>query len=52
MGWKRGISGYVYQTVPIAIHAWLSHPENYHNAVLAVIKCGGDTDTTPCTNNK
>ncbi len=46
MGWKRGISGYVYQTVPIAIHAWLSHPENYHDAILAVIKCGGDTDTT------
>jgi ADP-ribosyl-[dinitrogen reductase] hydrolase len=46
MGWKRGISGYVYQTVPIAIHAWLSHPENYRDAVLAVIKCGGDTDTT------
>lgn len=46
MGWKRGISGYVYQTVPIAIHAWLSHQENYRDAVLAVIKCGGDTDTT------
>ena len=46
MGWKRGISGYVYQTVPIAIHAWLSHPENYRDAILAVIKCGGDTDTT------
>ncbi len=46
MGWKRGISGYVYQTVPIAIHAWLSHQENYHDAILTVIKCGGDTDTT------
>jgi ADP-ribosyl-[dinitrogen reductase] hydrolase len=46
MGWKRGISGYVYQTVPIAIHTWLSHQENYHDAILAVIKCGGDTDTT------
>jgi ADP-ribosyl-[dinitrogen reductase] hydrolase len=30
----------------MAIHAWLSHQENYRDAILAVIKCGGDTDTT------
>jgi ADP-ribosyl-[dinitrogen reductase] hydrolase len=46
MGWQRGVSGYVYQTVPIAIHAWLSHQQDYPAAILQVIKCGGDTDTT------
>jgi ADP-ribosyl-[dinitrogen reductase] hydrolase len=45
-GWQRGISGYVYQTVPIAIHTWLSHQQDYSTAILEVIKCGGDTDTT------
>jgi ADP-ribosyl-[dinitrogen reductase] hydrolase len=45
-GWQRGVSGYVYQTVPIAIHAWLSHQQDYATAIIEVIKCGGDTDTT------
>jgi ADP-ribosylglycohydrolase len=45
-GWKRGVSGYVYHTVPVALHAWLSHPHDYAQAVQAVILAGGDTDTT------
>ena len=40
------ITGYVYQTVPVAIHAWLRFPNDYRSAVLGVIDCGGDTDTT------
>ena len=40
------VSGYVNQTVPVAVHAWLSFPDDYKSAVLAVIRCGGDTDTT------
>ena len=40
------VSGYVYQTVPVALHAWLCSPRDYRRAVLAVIHCGGDTDTT------
>jgi len=42
----RGISGYIYRTVPAAIHAWLSHPGNARAAVLEIVHCGGDTDTT------
>ncbi len=42
----RGVSGYVYQTVPIAIHAWLRHQHDYRAAIEDVIRCGGDTDTT------
>ena len=40
------VSGYVYQTVPVALHAWLCFPRDYRRAVLAGVHCGGDTDTT------
>ncbi|MFO1003577.1 MAG: ADP-ribosylglycohydrolase family protein [Planctomycetaceae bacterium] len=40
------VSGFVNQTVPISIHAWLSHPEDWERAVQSVIRCGGDADTT------
>jgi len=43
---QRGVSGYIYHTVPAVIHAWLSHPEDLLPALKAVIRCGGDTDTT------
>ena len=46
IGAGEHVSGYVNQTVPIVIHAWLSFPSEYRSAVLAVIRCGGDTDTT------
>jgi len=46
LGCGRGVSGYVYRTVPVVLHAWLSHPRDYRQAVTAVIRCGGDTDTT------
>jgi ADP-ribosylglycohydrolase len=45
-GWGRRVTGFVNQTVPVAIHAWLRHPRDYQAAVSAVICCGGDTDTT------
>lgn len=43
---NRGVSGYVLQTVPVVLHAWLSHPRDYRAAVMSVIRCGGDADTT------
>ena len=46
MGCKNGVSGYVYHTVPVALYAWLSHPRDFRQAVSAVVRCGGDTDTT------
>jgi ADP-ribosyl-[dinitrogen reductase] hydrolase len=46
LGLANGVSGYVYHTVPIAIHAWLAHPRDFRAAVMAVIACGGDTDST------
>lgn len=46
LGLGHGVSGYIYDTVPVALQAWLLHPHDFRAAVLAVIHCGGDTDTT------
>jgi ADP-ribosyl-[dinitrogen reductase] hydrolase len=45
IGCRNGVSGYMYHTVPVAIHAWLRNPSSYENAVSDAIRCGGDTDT-------
>lgn len=41
----RGVSGYVNHTVPVALHAVLSYPDDFRTAVRGAIACGGDTDT-------
>lgn len=46
IGLQSGVSGYTYHTVPVAIHAWLSHPNDFRAAVTSMIECGGDADTT------
>lgn len=46
LGLDRGVTGYSYHTVPVAIHAWLLHPQDFRSAVIGAIECGGDTDTT------
>lgn len=46
LGCGERVSGYVYQTVPVALHSWLRHPRDYGQAVMEVIRCGGDADTT------
>jgi ADP-ribosyl-[dinitrogen reductase] hydrolase len=46
LGLSKGVSGYVYHSVPVAIHAWLAHPRDFRSAVSSVIRCGGDTDST------
>jgi ADP-ribosylglycohydrolase len=45
-GMPKQVSGYVYQTVPAALHAWLRHQADFRRAVVSVVRCGGDTDTT------
>jgi ADP-ribosylglycohydrolase len=40
-----GISGYMYDTVPAAIALAARHAGDYRSAILAAIRCGGDTDT-------
>jgi ADP-ribosyl-[dinitrogen reductase] hydrolase len=46
LGLGRGVTGYVYHTVPVALHAWLSHPCDLRTAIVDVVRCGGDTDST------
>lgn len=45
-GMTRGVSGYIYHTVPVVIHCWLRHQRDYRAGVLEIIRLGGDTDTT------
>jgi ADP-ribosyl-[dinitrogen reductase] hydrolase len=46
IGLSRGVSGYINHTIPVAIHAWLSYPRDYRSAIIAIVECGGDTDST------
>ena len=41
----RGVSGYVYHTVPVAIAAWYIHHGDFRNTIESVVMLGGDTDT-------
>jgi ADP-ribosylglycohydrolase len=42
----RGVTGYVYHTVPLALYCWLRHPDDFRRAVEEVIALGGDADST------
>jgi hypothetical protein len=46
LGQQNGVSGYIAHTVPVALYAWLRHPDDFRAAVEAAILLGGDTDTT------
>ncbi len=45
LGMERGVSGYIYRTVPVACYAWLRYFGDYERALTSVLDCGGDTDT-------
>jgi ADP-ribosyl-[dinitrogen reductase] hydrolase len=40
-----GISGYIYHTVPMAVYSWMRHFGDFEQSLIAVLNCGGDTDT-------
>lgn len=46
LGLQRGVSGFVNHTVPVAIHVWARHPDDFERAIEEVVRLGGDTDTT------
>lgn len=46
LGLGRGITGFVNHTVPLVLQVWLRHPRDPRLALDAIIRCGGDTDTT------
>lgn len=45
LGQQKGVSGYVYRTVPVALYAWYHHFGDFEATLSAVFNCGGDTDT-------
>jgi ADP-ribosylglycohydrolase len=46
LGLHRGVSGYAYHTVPLALCCWLRHPRDFRAAVEEVVTLGGDADST------
>ena len=44
-GSANGVSGYMFHSVPAALHVWLAHQGDYRGGVTAVVRLGGDTDT-------
>jgi len=46
IGAEQGVSGYIYQTVPVVLYAWYRHFNDFEKTLTAVLNCGGDTDTT------
>ena len=46
LGLEKGITGYIYHTVPVALYCWLKNQQDYKSAIQEIIRCGGDTDTT------
>jgi len=45
LGLQNGVTGYAFHTVPVAIYAWLRHPQDFRKALVEALNCGGDTDT-------
>jgi ADP-ribosyl-[dinitrogen reductase] hydrolase len=45
LGLTKGVSGYSYHSVPVALYAWLRSPNDYREALTSALNCGGDTDT-------
>lgn len=45
LGLQKGVTGYIYHTLPVVLQIWLRYPRDYRKAMEEVIVCGGDTDT-------
>ena len=45
LGLQDGVSGYAYHSVPVALYAWMRHPQDFRAALESALDCGGDTDT-------
>jgi ADP-ribosylglycohydrolase len=43
---RRGVTGYICHTVPAALFCWLRYPRDFRASVEAVIRLGGDADST------
>jgi ADP-ribosylglycohydrolase len=46
LGLSAGVTGYIYETLPVVVYAWYRHFGDFEGTLNAVLDCGGDTDTT------
>lgn len=46
LGLSKGVSGYMYHTVPVCLYALFHHAGDFKGGLEAVLNLGGDTDTT------
>ncbi|MCC7487841.1 MAG: ADP-ribosylglycohydrolase family protein [Burkholderiales bacterium] len=45
LGCAKGVSGYMYHTVPVALQIWLRRQTDFRGALIEAVRLGGDTDT-------
>jgi ADP-ribosylglycohydrolase len=45
IGCAHGVTGFVYHTVPVALHVWLNRQRDYRGALIEAVRLGGHTDT-------
>ena len=43
---SRGVSGYMYHTMPAVLQVWFNWQHDYESALTEMVRCGGHTDTT------
>ncbi len=46
MGWKDGVSGYIFHTMPAVIQCFLRNRDDFRGGIEEIVALGGDTDTT------
>lgn len=46
LGLEKGVTGYIFHTVPIVLQCFFRRPTDFRASVGEIILCGGDTDTT------
>ncbi len=46
LGLETGVTGYIYHTVPVVVHAVYRHWGDFEAGLTAILACGGDADTT------
>jgi ADP-ribosylglycohydrolase len=45
IGSTRGVSGYIYHTVPCVLQTWFRFQDDYAAGIAEILAAGGDTDT-------
>jgi len=46
IGSSKGISGYIFHTVPCVLQVWFRYSDNYSGGIQEIISAGGDADST------